>query len=320
MRRAAMAGLAVFCASAAFAQVPPPDIAPRTTDPALRAREEAVRAAFATMPDTPGTGPYAAIKESDPGLPHHTVYRPADLDALGARKLGIIVWGNGGCRDDGAAARQHLAEIASHGYVAIAPGEIKSGPGAPPQTGQAEGKTTTADVLAGLDWALAENERRDSPYHGRIDPRLTGVAGTSCGGLQAIQAAADPRIHAVIVHNSGIFSDDRNPETGAPVDKSLLTRFHTPVLYILGGKSDVAYPNGADDFRRLAHVPAMLASLDVGHGGTLREKNGGPVAQVAVDWFEWQLRGDQTAAQTFVGADCGLCKDSKWTIERKKIG
>lgn len=318
MKRTLMILLAAGCATAAIAQQ-----APRTTDPTIRAREDAIRAAFASMPDTPGTGPYKAIKEVDPTLPNHVVYRPAKLDALGQRKLGVIIWGNGGCREDGASARQHLAEIASYGYVAIAPGAILSGPAAPaqaPQSTELAVKTTTADVLAGLDWALAENARKGSPYYGRIDPKLVGVSGTSCGGLQAIQAAADPRIKAVIVLNSGIFADGSNPITGMTVDKTLLTRFHTPVLYILGGKSDVAYPNGTDDFRRIEHVPAMLASIDVGHGGTLREKDGGAVAQASVKWFEWQLRGDKAAARTFTGAECTLCTDPAWTIERKKIG
>ncbi|RYE04070.1 MAG: hypothetical protein EOP61_02045, partial [Sphingomonadales bacterium] len=85
------------------------------------------------MPDTKGTGPWAARKEVDPTLPDHVVYRPANLSALAKRKLGVLVWGNGGCVDDGASARFHLAEIASHGYLVIAPGKILSGPGAAPR-------------------------------------------------------------------------------------------------------------------------------------------------------------------------------------------
>ena len=318
MRRTLMVLLALSCASAAGAQR-----APSTSDPALAAREAALRAAYDTMPDTGGTGAYAAIKEVDPRLPNHVVYRPAKLEALGPRKLGVIVWGNGGCREDGASARQHLTELASRGYLAIAPGTILSGPGAPPAKPAEPGlavKTTTAEVLAGLDWALAENTRRSSRYFGRIDPAMVAVAGHSCGGLQAIQAAADPRVRAVIVHNSGIFADGSNPITGMTVDKSLLLKLHTPILYILGGPSDVAYPNGTDDFRKIEHVPAMLLNLNVGHGGTFREANGGRVAQVAVKWLDWQLRGDAGAAKTFTGPACTLCTDPAWTVERKRIG
>jgi dienelactone hydrolase len=318
MRHALIFLLAVGCAGTVVAQR-----APTTSDPTLAAREAVLRAEAAKLPDTGGTGRYRAIKEVDPGLTDHVVYRPADLSALGTRKLGVIVWGNGGCREDGASARQHLIELASHGYLAIAPGAILNGPGAPPAPPakpELAVKTTTADVLSGLDWALAENARKGSRYYGRIDPKLVGVAGHSCGGLQAIQAAADPRIHAVIVHNSGIFADGSNPITGMTVDKSLLLKLHTPILYILGGPSDVAHPNGTDDFRKIEHVPAMLLDLPVGHGGTFREKDGGAVAQVSVKWFDWQLRGDATAARAFTGADCTLCTDPAWAVERKKIG
>lgn len=318
--RKALIALAIFLnAGAAGGQ----QRQPTTSDPALATREAAILAEFARLPDTGGTGPYKAVRDLDPALPKHVIYRPRDLAALGGKKLGVIIWGNGGCGDDGASARLHLAELASHGYVVIAPGSVLSGPGAPPaRKSQPAGlgvKTTTAQVIAGLDWALAENSRKGSRYDGRIDPRLVGASGHSCGGLQALQAAADPRIHAVIIHNSGIFADGSNPIAGLTVDKSLLLKLHTPVIYILGGPADVAYPNGTDDFHKIEHVPAMLVNLPVGHGGTLREPNGGPIAQVAVKWFEWQLRGDKAAAKTFVGPDCTLCTDKKWTVERKRI-
>jgi hypothetical protein len=145
------------------------------------------------------------------------------------------------------------------------------------------------------------------------------VAGHSCGGLQAIQVGADPRVHTVIVHNSGIFADGSNPITGMTVDKAMLRALHTPVLYVLGGRSDVAWPNGTDDFAKIDHVPVVLATSDVGHGGTFRRANGGQVAQIAVDWLDWQLRGDRHAAATFTGDPCGLCRDPHWRVERKGV-
>jgi hypothetical protein len=89
--------------------------------------------AYDAMPDTAGTGPYPAVKRTDPGFLDHVLYQPADLSKLGTQKLGVLVWGNGACSDDGASVRLHLAEIASHGYLVIAPGRILSGPGAPPR-------------------------------------------------------------------------------------------------------------------------------------------------------------------------------------------
>lgn len=292
------------------------------TDP-----REASDAAFAAAPDLPGSGPYAAIRDVRADLPDYIVYRPRDLGALAGRPLGVVLWGNGGCSADAASARFHLLEIASHGYVAIAPGKAYSGPDALPEPPRepppSEGafppvQTLPADLLAGLDWILAENERAGSPFHGLIDPDKVAVAGHSCGGLQAISVAADPRIATAIVHNSGVLDPEAfNPITGFSVAKEELRNIHSPVLYILGGESDVAYPNGMDDFARIDHVPVAVANLDVGHGGTFREPNGGRVGTVAVQWLEWQLRGDEAASRWFIGENCSLCEDAEWTYEAK---
>ena len=40
---------------------------------------------------------------------------------------------------------------------------------------------------------------------------------------------------------------------------------------------------------------------------------------VAVSWLNWQLRGDAQSAKRFVGEDCGLCKDTRWSLERKQF-
>ena len=291
-----------------------------------RAQEE-----FTKMPNTPGDGPYPATMETDPALPDHVIYRPADLAPFGGGHLPVLVWGNGGCADDGAAHRLHLAEIASYGYLVVAAGGWHSGPGATeprvrgerqpaPVTGALPAPATTAaDVAAGLDWVFAEDARAGSKYYGRIDKGAAAVAGHSCGGLQAIEIGADPRIRTVIINNSGIFNGGEQSITGMTVSKDMLEALHTPVLYILGGPDDIAYPNGTDDFARIERVPAVLANLPVGHGGTFSQPMGGAVAHVAVDWLEWQLKGDKVAARTFTGDNCRLCTGTQWSIERKNL-
>lgn len=276
-------------------------------------------------PVLPGTGPYEATMEVDAGLPFHVIYRPTGLSAIRTPKLGVVVWGNGGCRDDGASARAHLTELASHGYLVIAPGKLyPPGQSAPAPARGPDGKyppqaTTAAQVKAGIDWALAENRRQGSRYFGRIDPTAIAVAGHSCGGLQALQVAPDPRIKTVLIHNSGIFNEGASSITGLNLEKSSLTQVHTPIIYFLGGPTDQAQPNGSDDFRRLTDIPAVLVEMPVGHLGTFGRPNGGAVAQIAVDWLEWQLRGNRTAGRTFTGTDCRLCNRQDVRIERKKI-
>jgi dienelactone hydrolase len=309
--------------------------APPSPPPFDAAKMRADMEAYEKMPDTVGSGRYPALKETDTSLPNHVIYRPADLSKLGKQKLGVLAWGNGGCAADGAGARLHLAEIASHGYLAIAPGTILSGPGAPPRAPgsmplgapPAAGAppsipppaTKASSLRESIDWALAENARAGSRYFGRIDPQWIAVSGWSCGGLQALEIAADPRVRTVIIHNSGIFGPGAHPMPGMDFSKALLQKLHTPTLYILGGPTDIAYANGMDDFKQITTVPVMVVNLDVGHGGTFIQPNGGRAAAVAVSWLDWTLKGDMQAARRFLGPDCGLCTDPKWQVERKNM-
>jgi len=277
-------------------------------------------------PDEPGSGPYPAIKQIMPSLPDQVIYHPQDLDALGETKLGVVAWGNGGCVFNGASSRFHLLELASHGYLAIAAGGIFSGPdGDPAGLLDADGNTrrsTWTSLSEAIDWALAQNDDPDSPFYQRIDPDMIALSGYSCGGAQVNRVAADPRVKTLVMHNTGVFV---NGPPSADIEdmvitKDILVDIHTPVIYILGGETDIAYENGMDDFARIDHVPVAVANIDVGHGGTFDMPNGGKAATVAVNWLQWQLRGDRKAALYFIGSDCSLCQDEDWTLERKFRG
>jgi hypothetical protein len=301
--------------------------AQQATPPPANQAAAARQAEINKRPDTPGTGRFAAMKEEVASLPRHVVYRPKDLAVLGSTKLGVVAWGNGGCSEDAASSRFHLLEIASHGYLVIASGRILSGPGAPPREprpptlqGQpASPRTQVSDLTDAVDWALAENQRAGSPYFGRIDASQIAYSGWSCGGVQALQVAKDPRVRTLVIHNSGVLNNGPTTMTGVSVGKEVLQTLHTPVIYIEGGPTDIAYENGMDDFKRISHVPAAMANLPVGHGGTFNEPNGGAAASVAVSWLNWQLRGDADSAKRFVGDDCGLCKDPQWSLQRKQF-
>lgn len=272
------------------------------------------------MPDTPGSGPYPARMMLDSSLQNYVVYRPIDLQALGRKKLGLLIWGNGGCSDDGSSARLHLAQIASHGYLVIAPGTIMSGPSAGPTPPPDRFMKTTADNLKfALSWALAQNDRKASPYFRKIDPRFVAVSGHSCGGMQAILAAADPRIKAIVLLNSGVFPNMRE-KAGMDIDKTNLDALHTPILFIVGNETDIAHRVAVEDFAYIKQVPVVLAiKRDAGHQGTFAEPNGGAAARVETDWLDWQLRKDKRAERIFTGPNCGLCVDPAWTLRRKGI-
>lgn len=277
----------------------------------------------AAPPETErGTGRFPAILEERADLPNHVVYRPADLKALGKQRLGVYIFGNGGCGSDGTASRNHLLEIASHGYLVIASGTIpKPTPVRAPANGQGGLQVQTATHLMSdaIDWAIGENGRAGSPLHGHVATNEIAVSGWSCGGLQALTVAADPRVRTSIVMNSGFFPAGANPIPGIVSDKALLAKLHGSTLYVLGGPTDIAHGNGTDDFGRITHIPAALVDVPVGHGGTYMQPHGGVAAEVVTSWLDWQMKGDKQAGQRFTGPDCDYCRDSRLTLKRNAL-
>lgn len=264
-----------------------------------------------------GTGPHKALMASDESLPTHTVFRPEDLGTLGAaRKLPIVVWGNGACANSPWEHVNFLSEVASHGFLVVAIGPMP----AEGQRGGSGGPTRSPLLVNALDWAIAQNSDKASRYYGKLDTNKVAVAGMSCGGLQALEVAPDTRFVTAMIFNSGILPNPGAGRGGMPqLTKDHLAKLRTPTLYVLGGEKDIAYKNGMDDFRRINHVPVFAANLDVGHGGTYRKPHGGEFAKVATAWLEWQLRGDKDAAKMFVGKPSGLAKREGWTVEKKNI-
>ena len=264
-----------------------------------------------------GTGPYKALMVSEKSLTTHTVFRPRDLSAFGEKsKLPIIAWGNGACANSPWEHVNFLSEVASHGFLVVAIGPM-------PEEGQrrsAGGPTKSPMLTEAMNWAIAQNGDRSSQYYQKLDTNKIAVAGMSCGGLQALEVAPDPRITTAMICNSGILGDPGRGMPGMPsLTKDHLAKLHTPVLYILGGEKDIAYNNGMDDFRRINHVPVFAANLNVGHGGTYSKPHGGDFAKVATAWLQWQLKGDQEAAKWFVGDPCGLANVTGWKVEKKNI-
>ena len=262
-----------------------------------------------------GTGSYPALMLSEESLPTHTVFRPSDLSAFGEDEpLPVIAWGNGACANSPWEHVNFLSEVASHGFLVVAIGPMP-GDGEPSRE-----RSTSSQLLDAIDWALAQNEDEESVYYGKVDPSNIAVSGMSCGGLQTLEVAGDPRITTVGVFNSGILPSPGSGMPGMPaLTKDRLADLHTPTLYLLGGESDIAYNNGMDDYERIDHVPVAVANMDVGHGGTYRQPHGGEFARVATAWYLWQLKGDTEAAALFTGSPIGLSESPDWRIETKNM-
>jgi Dipeptidyl aminopeptidases/acylaminoacyl-peptidases len=262
-----------------------------------------------------GTGTFKAVMYTDSSLSTHTIFRPNNLSSLGEKnKLPIIAWGNGACANSPAGHINFLSEVASHGFLVIALGPM------PKDGEQVGGKTTSAQMIDAINWAIAQNNNKASIYYQKIDITKIAVSGMSYGGLQAIESASDPRVTTAVICNSGVLDNPVNGFPGMPqITKENLTKIHSPALYLLGGEKDIAYNNGMDDFNRINHVPVFVANMDVGHGGTYGQPHGGEFAKVATAWFMWQLKGDKEAGKQFMGNPCGLSQNPLWKTDKKMI-
>jgi hypothetical protein len=290
----------------------------------------------ATLPI--GSGPYRAIMEADPGLPTHTVYRPADLSPLASTKIPIVAWANGACANVGNRFRWFLSDIASYGYLIVAIGPIGpnsaatlgvtplipqpsvvGGPGAAaPPAGLPPPESHSSQLIDAINWVVAENDRSGGKYYHRLDTKKIAVMGQSCGGVQAIEASADPRVATSIIWNSGLFPAPSTMGGGKAMSKDDLKRLHAPTAYISGDEEDIAFPNANDDFDKISGIPLFRGyERGVLHTATYRERNGGEYSGVGVAWLNWQLKGDRQAALMFTGTNCGLCVNPKWVVRKK---
>ena len=296
----------------------------------------------------PPTGPFDVVVEHDPGLATHTIYRPTELTM---ERHPVLVWGEGGCANNGLMFPEFLSEIASHGFVVVAagaaggpngaaargagagpaggpraggaaPGGARAG-GAPaaeggaprPGPGARNGMVNGTDLIAAIDWLEGEVADRASRFYGKVDVDNVAAMGMSCGGLMSYGASNDPRVVTVGIWNSGLFPDDNNA--------ALYNDINGSVIIVTGGESDIAYENGKRDFEDMpASVPVFYGVYpSVGHGGTYNQDNGGPYGVAAVAWLKWQLLGDTSAAGRgfFVGDDCGICRDSNWETDSRSL-
>jgi hypothetical protein len=162
-----------------------------------------------------------------------------------------------------------------------------AGRGAPGAAGQAPGAYGNVGA-PGAGPAGAAPVNRYAPYEPRED-----------------MAAAMARMGAA----GGGAGEGRPPVT-----------FHGSVLYLPGGPFDMAFNGAVAGYEALEGVPAALAYQDVGHyPATYRQPHGGAYAAAVEAWLDWQLKGIQTAKQSFLGDPCGLCRDPKWTIKTKNL-
>lgn len=205
---------------------------------------------------------------TDPGLTRHTVYAPNSPPPN--LKLPVIVWGEGGCTASGTSAQAFLTEIASYGFYIIASGKPNG-----------TGTTTSAYIKEGIDYITAN---AGTGKYINIDASRIATAGYSCGGLEAYEFSQDTRVSAIGIFNSG--------QLDAAASQNVVGRITKPSFYYLGGSTDIAYANGERDYASLpAGTPSWKGNLNVGHGGTYNDVNGGKFAVAGTRYARLHMEG-----------------------------
>ena len=150
-----------------------------------------------------------------------------------------------------------------------------------------------------------------------INASKVALMGQSCGGVQALNVAGDPRITTMVIWSSGVGMIPNNP----PDPAAVLASVHGPIAFIYGdAEHDIAYPASTQNVQAIAKVPVFGAWQEgMTHLGTYGQADGGYFAKIGTAWLAWQLKGDRKAASMFQGADCTLCNAPGWHVAKQRI-
>jgi hypothetical protein len=242
-------------------------------------------------------GPYKVTIREDPNFPNRTIYVPERI-GLSNASVPVLAWENGICYKYGRMYAAFLTEIASQGYLVVAPGAPNI---------LDKGMTTAKWQLDSIDYAI---KWKEAPF--KINRNAIAVGGHSCGGIESLRNLAQDAnniIKTALILNSGAADATYDNITA-------------PLLFIHGGEKDVA--KGADDnfnyiVDSLPELVAFKAVLETGHLGSFWSPRGGIYAETSVKWLDWQLKGSKTAQKWFEGGLQSGAAKRGWKVESTGI-
>jgi hypothetical protein len=228
----------------------------------------------------------------------YTVYRPADLDAVGFA-LPIFSWLGGGCTAIITSGNEEVfTTLAAAGYLVVAYGSPDPAHFADPEGGSDEQR-------AAIDWALAQDRDVQSPLFRRLDQTRVAVGGMSCGALESIgTASSDRRVDSVFAVSGG--------------DTDAVQRVTAPIAMVAGGPADIEAAGTTATYEK-AISPAFLANhLFADHFAMtpLAPPISDDLTALTTNWLELTFFDDDTAREFILGTPCGICGPT-WRAQSK---
>jgi len=259
---------------------------------------------FPPVSDFTQAGPYTSTTLVNVGPnSNYTVYMPMEPPPAGAANP-IVAWTSGG-------GTSHvfytlLPHLASHGFVVVTSNTI-------PGIGGEEALGN--EIIAGIDWIIAENTHTGSPLEGRLDTTKIASTGYSMGSLATFMIASDPRLTTTVHISGGNMAPERVNNLHAPA--AFICGIPDPACTdLLSATCDIAGQNCLMDFEN-ATTPVFYARFEYGHLGILTAPYTDRINAMATAWLRYQLMGDTTLEPKFLGPSCEYCSDADWMVQQK---
>jgi hypothetical protein len=221
------------------------------------------------------------------GLDHslYTIFRPACLKD--GETYPVITWANGTCGETAGYAPL-LSTVASYGFVIFASNS----------TWTATSPTDKVQLRA-LDYAKYVNEDPTSDLYQKLNLNEIGAMGHSQGAQATANASSDPRIKALMFFSGG--TSNNEPFVYISADRDISSTSPDS----LAQATDAATQPGAWVFY---HQVLETGGTSTGHLVLMEQPD--RVVGMTVAWWQYMLKGDQTAKSMFVGDGCGLCNQA----------
>jgi hypothetical protein len=207
---------------------------------------------------TDGPGPFDGVVKVMNTPPGGWLIYPEDLGRDGI-KHPIFVFGPGGGTTPQTyeSMGMHWDRYGSYGFVIYV---------LPRSTGDG------ADMKAGLDWVIAQNDDMASPLYQKLDVTKICAAGHSQGSVTTFDFMPDDRVTTTI-HISGGSFDGMGP-----------SRLSKPTMFLCGEMNDVATPQCNTDFAN-SEVPTFYTIVE----GSSHLTSGRLGWEAVIAWMLWHL-------------------------------